>query len=80
MIPLFISVRFPVLFVHLGTSPFDALVHLAHLNHFVRSRQHIRRDRQADLLRGLKIDHELELRRLLHRQIGRLGPLRILST
>ena len=37
------------------------------LDHFIRPRQHIRRNRQADLLRRLKIDDELELRRLLHR-------------
>src|SRR6516165_9405971 len=42
-------------------------------NHFVRPRQHIGRDRQTDLLRGLEIDHQLELRRLLHRQIGGLS-------
>jgi hypothetical protein len=37
--------------------------------------QHLLRNRQADLLRRLEIDHQLELRRLLHRQIGRLGSL-----
>jgi len=42
-------------------------------DHFVRSRQHIRRDRETDLLRGLEIDDELKLRRLLHGQIGWLG-------
>ena len=33
------------------------------------------RNRQANLLGGFEIDHQLELRRLLHRQIGRLGSL-----
>ena len=32
-------------------------------------------DRQADLLRGLEIDRQLEFRRLFHRQIGGLGAL-----
>jgi hypothetical protein len=36
------------------------------LDHPIRSRQHVRRDRDADLLCGLKIDHQLELRLLLH--------------
>ena len=42
------------------------------LNYLIRSRQHIRRNRQADLLRGFEIDDELELRRLLHWQVGGL--------
>ena len=41
----------------------------------VRPPQHLLRNRQADLLRRLEIDHQLELRRLLHRQVGRLGAL-----
>ena len=40
-------------------------------NHLIRPRQHIRWDRQADLLGGFEVDDELELRRLLDRQIGR---------
>ena len=48
---------------------------LASLNDSVCPVQHRLRNRQADLLRGIKIDHQLELRRLLHRQIGRLGSL-----
>ena len=43
------------------------------LNDFIRSRQHVRRNREADLLGGFEIDHELELYRLLHRKISRLG-------
>jgi hypothetical protein len=37
------------------------------LDHLIRSRQHIRRDRQTDLLRRLQIDHQLKplLERLL---------------
>src|SRR5262245_33404844 len=43
------------------------------LEHFIRSRQHIGRNREADLLGGFEIDDELKLRRLLYRKIGRLG-------
>src|SRR6266550_1101326 len=39
-------------------------------NHFIRPRQHIRRDRQADLLCGFEVDDELKLLRLLDRKIG----------
>ena len=45
------------------------------LDHFICPRQHRRRDRQAEGFGGLQIDHEFELRRLLHRQVGRLGAL-----
>src|SRR5215831_12417580 len=38
-------------------------------NDFIRSRQHIRRDRQADLLRRLEVDDQLELCRLLDWQV-----------
>ena len=44
-------------------------------NHPVRSRQHIRRNREADLLGGFEINDQLEFSRLLDRQIGRLGAL-----
>src|SRR4030095_714765 len=40
------------------------------LDDSVCSRQNIGRNRQADLLSGLKIDDELELDRLLYRQIS----------
>ena len=43
------------------------------LDYSVRSHQHIRRDRQADLLRRFQIDDELKLHRLLHRDIRGLG-------
>ena len=42
-------------------------------NHLVRPHQHIRRDRQTDLLRCFQIGDELELHRLFDRQIGRLS-------
>src|SRR6266550_3779288 len=42
-------------------------------DHSVRSHQHIRRNRQADLFRRLQIDHKFELRRPLNRQVGWLG-------
>jgi hypothetical protein len=53
---------------------------LALFNHLVRSCQHIRRDRQTDLLGGFQIDDEVELFRLLHWEIGGLGALQDLST
>jgi hypothetical protein len=46
------------------------------LNHPIRSHQHVRWDRQADLPGGgLRIDYKLKLLRLVHRQISRLGIL-----
>jgi len=42
-------------------------------NHLVRPRQHIGRNRQADLLGRLQIDDELELLGLFHGQVGGLG-------
>src|SRR5437016_9925176 len=39
-------------------------------NHLVRPHQHVRRNRQANLLGGFQIDDELEFRRLLDRKIG----------
>ena len=41
-------------------------------NYSVRSRQHVRRNREADLFCRLQIYHELELRRLFDGQIGAL--------
>ena len=40
------------------------------LDHLVRSRQHVGRNREADLLCSLEIDHQLKLCRLLDGQIG----------
>jgi len=39
-------------------------------NDFIRSRQHVLRNRQSDLLRRLQIYHQLKLCRLLDWQIG----------
>ena len=44
-------------------------------DHLVRPVQHGLRNRHTDLLRGFKIEHQLKLRRLLDRQVGRLGSL-----
>jgi predicted DNA-binding antitoxin AbrB/MazE fold protein len=52
---------------------------LPSLDYPVRSRQHTRRNRQADLLRRLEVDHKFKLRRLLDRKITGFGTLRILS-
>jgi hypothetical protein len=38
----------------------------------VRAQQHRRRDREPERFRSLEIDDELELRRALDRQVGRL--------
>src|SRR6266542_376125 len=42
-------------------------------NDFIRPHQHIRRNRQTDLLGCFQVDHELKLRWLLHGKIGGLG-------
>jgi hypothetical protein len=40
-------------------------------DHPIRPRQHLRWNRQADLLRGFEIDHQLEFCGPLYRQVGR---------
>ena len=40
------------------------------LDHLIRSRQHVRRNRQADLLGSFEIDDKFELRGLLHAKIS----------
>src|SRR4029077_6450259 len=42
-------------------------------DHLIRPLQERWRNRQAEGLRGLEIDDQFELRRLLHRQVTRLG-------
>src|SRR5712664_2349714 len=44
------------------------------LNYLIRPLPERRRDGQAEGSRGLEVDDQLELRRLLHRKICRLGP------
>ena len=46
---------------------------LPSLDHLIHSRQHVRGNREADLLGGFQVDHKLELRRLLHGKIGWFG-------
>src|SRR5215510_12606303 len=46
------------------------------LDHFLRPHEHYRRNRKTNLLRGLEIDYQLELRWLLHGQIAGLGSLK----
>jgi hypothetical protein len=50
---------------------------------FVRPRQHVRRNGQADLLGSLEINEQLEFGRLLDGKIGRLGsfknPVHVIS-
>lgn len=51
--------------MHVGVQPlFDDLV---------GAREKGLRHREAERLRGLQVDHQLEVRRLLHREIGRSG-------
>src|SRR5262249_32825447 len=45
------------------------------LDHLVGSYQQCLWDRQTDCLRGLQVDDQLELRRLLHGEIGRIRTL-----
>src|SRR5437867_13312362 len=44
----------------------------ASLYHLVRPQEHRTRDLDADRLRGLEVEHQLELGRLLDRQIRRI--------
>jgi len=46
----------------------------------IRSRQHIRRNCQADLFCRFTVEHKCKLHRVLHRQISRFGTFKILST
>jgi hypothetical protein len=50
------------------------------LDHLGSLQQDGLRNGQAESLVGLQIDEQVELRGLFHRQVGRLGPFRILST
>jgi len=45
------------------------------LDYLVRAKQQRLRNRQPERLRGLKVDHELESRRLLNGKVGGLGAL-----
>jgi hypothetical protein len=54
----------------------DRSIRFAPLSYdLVRSHEHSLRNRQSDLLGGFQIDHQLELRRLLDREIGGFGSL-----
>jgi len=44
-------------------------------DHLVRLEEERRGYRQSEVLGGLEVDDQLELRGLLHRQVRRLGPL-----
>src|SRR5262245_57614563 len=47
----------------------------ASLDDFIRPRQHLGRDREAQSLRRLEIDHEPDLDWLLDGEVGGFGPL-----
>ena len=53
-------------------NPKSAIENPKLLDDLVRSRQHVRRNGHTDLLRGLQVDHELELGRRFYGQVGRL--------
>ena len=44
-------------------------------DHLIRPYQHVRRNRQTDLLRRLQVNHHLEFHGLLDGKIGGLGAL-----
>src|SRR5438128_7931587 len=44
-------------------------------NHLIGLEEEHGRNREAESLSGLEVDHELELGGLLHGQVPRLGPL-----
>src|SRR5262249_17629540 len=58
--------------LHLAADLSAALVEDGLFDHLVRPPQHRRRDRQAEGLGRLEVDHELELQRLRHGQVA--GP------
>jgi hypothetical protein len=41
------------------------------IDHLIRPQQQRRRDREAERLRGLEVDNEVELGRLLNRKVWR---------
>src|SRR6188508_294840 len=54
-------------------SPPDSLAPARSLHHLIRPLQQRLRDRQAEGSGGPQVDHQLELRSLLNRQVSRLG-------
>jgi hypothetical protein len=50
------------------------------LDHSIHPRQHVGRNREADLFSRLQINHQLDFRRLLDWQIGRVCTFKTLST
>jgi hypothetical protein len=45
------------------------------LDHLIRPQQERRRDRESEGLGGPEVDHQLELRRLLDRELSGIGAL-----
>src|SRR5207245_5241188 len=58
-----------------STQELAAWVERALFEHVVGPQQECLLDREAERLGGLQVDDQLELRRLLDREVGRLGPL-----
>src|SRR5713101_404557 len=57
------------------TQELAALVEHALFDQLVRLEEQCLRDREFECLRGLEVDHQLELCGLLHREISGLGTL-----
>src|SRR5262249_6748576 len=64
---IFLFMFFPVLSLDTPYSP------LFSLDHLIRPREKVGRNRQADLFRCLEINDEFKFRCLLHRQVSRFG-------
>ena len=71
---LIINLRqFKILLAGLVPNPKSKIENPKLFDDLVCPRQHIGRDREADLLGSLEIDHQLELCRLLDGKVGGLG-------
>jgi hypothetical protein len=55
--------------------PESSLRFLRLLDHPIRSRQHVRRDRQSDLFCCSQVNNEVKLGRRLHRDVAWMGAL-----
>ena len=63
----------------LSSSARKAAKHEHSASHLIHLQEHRLRNLEPECLRGIHVDDELELRRLLDGQVRGLGPLRILS-
>jgi hypothetical protein len=68
------SIRLPVV-PHFWRAAHVDAQKLFLFDHLVGAGKECMWNRKAQCLRGLEVDHQLELRRLLYRKIGRLCPI-----